>query len=256
MIALLDRIWRTIGTAASFALFGIGGLVLAITYFPALNFIIRDIARRERIAQQTIHGAFRFFVWFMCSVGAIRVRCEGANLLHAERGSLVISNHVTLIDVILIMACMDRTQVVVKAGVWRNPFMAGVVKAANYIPNLGDPERLLEDCSAALKSGNNLVIFPEGSRTLPGQKRRYQRGYAHVAVRTEAPIRLVTVACDPPFLLKGEPWWKVPTKQPCWVVRVHDRIELDDAYRYEQPSIAVRHLNAAVAKKLEDALAT
>lgn len=256
MIAIFDRSWRVIGTGLSFALFGLGGLALALTYFPALNLLVRDGKRRERIAQETIHGCFRFFLWFMELVGVVRVRCEGGHVLQAESGSLVISNHITLIDVIIIMSCMKRTQVVVKAGVWKNPFMAGVVRAANYIPNLGDPERLLEDCTAAIKAGNNLVIFPEGSRTPPGQKRRYQRGYAHIALRSDAPIRLVTVTCDPPTLLKGEPWWKVPPRCAQWLVKVHERIELDDAYRYEQPSIAVRHLNAAVAKRLEDALAT
>jgi 1-acyl-sn-glycerol-3-phosphate acyltransferase len=50
--------------------------------------------------------------------------------------------------------------------------MAGVVWAAGYIPN-DDPERFIEACVACLERGENLIVFPESTRTVPGQ--RYTR---------------------------------------------------------------------------------
>lgn len=250
---LLDRIWRIFGTAVSFALFGLGGLVMALTIFPLFNLIVRDRERRAEMAQQTVHSAWRIYVRFMAMTGAMSFELHGAEILRKERGVLVIANHPSLIDVVLIMSCMERTQCVVKAGVWRNPFMRGAVTAANYIPNFDDPERLLDDCVAALKAGNNLVIFPEGSRTKPGQKRKYQRGFARIALRANAPIRLVTVTCTPPYLFKGEPWWKQPSVRPHWVVRVHERIEPQDLDIDQlEPAIAVRQLCAHVERRIEE----
>ncbi|MEJ0058674.1 MAG: lysophospholipid acyltransferase family protein [Terricaulis sp.] len=256
MIAWLDRAWRLIATAISFAMFGLGGLVLAITVFPLYNLAIRDPMKRERLAQQTVHAVWRFYVKMMAALGVLTYECHGADILKNERGALVIANHPSLLDIVFIMSLMDRTQCVVKAGVWRNPFMAGVVKATNYIPNLNDPEKLLEDCAAALRAGNNLVIFPEGSRTPPGQKRRYQRGFAYVALRSGAPIRLVTLHCDPPTLLKGEKWYKIPARRPHWSIRVHERIDVTDALKLEQPPIAVRKLVAQIEHRMEESLAT
>lgn len=253
-----DRTWRLLGTGVSFALFGLGGLVLAATVFPLFNLLVRNRERRAALAQQTVHAAWRVFVRFMALAGVLTYECRGAHLLRQDRGTLVIANHPSLLDIVFIMSFMQRTQCVVKAGVWRNPFMRGAVTAANYIPNTGDPERLLEDCAAALAAGNNLVIFPEGSRTLPGQKRKYQRGFAYIALRANAPIRLVTVTCTPPTLLKGEPWYRIPSRRPHWIIRVHERIDpthLLAASEGAEPAIAARRLCADVERRMEESLA-
>lgn len=254
MMARLDKAWRLAATAISFLLFGLGGLVLAILVFPLFNLFVRDPARREFVAQQTVHSVWRFYVRIMVALGVLSYETKGAHLLKQERGTLVIANHPSLLDIVFIMSLMDRTQCVVKAAVWRNPFMRGVVRATNYIPNLNDPDKLIEDCAEALKAGNNLVIFPEGSRSVPGQKRRYQRGFAYMALRAGVPIRLVTIQCDPPTLLKGEPWYMIPARRPHWTIEVHERIDVAEAFRSETPAIAVRRICAQVERRIEDAL--
>lgn len=256
MMAWIDRTWRLFGTAFSFAIFGLGGLVLAITVFPLYNLLIRDRERRAALAQQTVHVIWRIYVRIMASMGVMSYEFQGGEVLRRERGAVVIANHPTLLDIVFIMSCMERTQCVVKAGVWRNPFMRGVVTAANYIPNFDDPEKLLNDCVAALDAGNNLVIFPEGSRTKPGQKRKYQRGFAYIALRAEAPIRLVTVTCTPPTLRKGEPWYAIPKQRPHWTIRVHESIDPRELLTdHPEPAIAVRQLCAHVERRIEENLA-
>ncbi|HVZ99874.1 MAG TPA: lysophospholipid acyltransferase family protein [Caulobacterales bacterium] len=256
MTGLIDRGWRLFATGVSFAVFGLGGLVLALVVFPLFNLLVRDRERRAAMAQATVHAVWRAFIWLMKTLGVLTYEVHGAELLKEDRGTLVVANHPSLIDIVFIMSLMHRTQCVIKAGVWRNPFMRGAVTAANYIPNLGDPERLLDDCVAALKSGANLVIFPEGSRTPPGQKRKYQRGFAYVALRSGAPIRLVTLTCTPPTLLKGEPWYRIPPKRPHWVIRVHERIEaLDGSSDPVNQPLAVRRLCAQVEARIEESLA-
>lgn len=249
-----DMLWRLAATAFSFALFGLGGLVLALLVFPLFNLFVRDQTRREQLAQRTVHTVWRFYVRIMVALGVLTFECTSADLLKRERGTLVIANHPSLLDIVFIMSLMDSTQCVVKAAVWQNPFMRGVVRATNYIPNLNDPEQLIEACVRALRAGNNLVIFPEGSRTPPGQKRRYQRGFAYMALRAGAPIRLVTLQCDPPTLLKGEPWYVVPPRRPHWTIKVLERIEVSEASRLEEPAIAVRRLCARIERRIEDAL--
>jgi 1-acyl-sn-glycerol-3-phosphate acyltransferase len=255
MIAWLDRGWRLIATAVSFALFGVGGLVLALTVFPLYNLLIKDREQRARVAQQTVHATWRLYLQVMRGMGVLTYECHGLSALRGERGALVIANHLTLLDIVFLMSFMDRTQCVVKSGVWRNPFMSGVVKATNYIPNLDDPARLLDDCAQALNAGNNLVIFPEGSRAPPGQRRKYQRGFAHIALRTGAPIRLVTISCTPLTLMKGEPWYSIPVRRPHWEFRVHERFETKDLLEFDEPATAVRKLCAQVEGRMQESLA-
>ncbi len=248
----LERLWRQCGTGISFALFGIGGLFLTVIVFPAINLIFHDRERRAVAAQQTVRFTWKLFIQIMVTLGVIDFKTEGADILRRETGTLIIANHPSLIDVVLIVSLMNRTQCVVKPGVWKNPFMRGVIKATNYIPNLGDPEQTLCDCVAALKAGNNLVIFPEGSRTVPGKQIHLERGFANIAIRAGAPIRLVAVSCNPPTLRKGEKWYRSPIRRPCFRVRVCERIDTQSLYRSEVPSRAARKLTAHVAKCFED----
>jgi 1-acyl-sn-glycerol-3-phosphate acyltransferase len=248
----LERFWRQCGTAVSFALFGVGGLAMALTIFPVVNLFYRDPVRRAEIAQRCVHTSWRFFVWVMVNLRVIDFDADGAATLMGEKGTLIIANHPSLIDVVLIMSMMRRTQCVVKPGVWNNPFMRGVIRATNYIPNHGDPEKLLHDCVTALEAGNNLVIFPEGSRTVPGQKPLFKRGFANIAIRANAPIRLVAVSCDPPTLRKGEPWYSSPVRRPRFRVRVCDRVDTTRFAQAEIPSRAARSLTTFVTGRLEE----
>ena len=255
MIRALDQAWRTIATAISFALFGLGGVALACTVFPFLNIFIRDKEERARVAQHTVHVVWRVYVEAMRLLGVVSLEVHGAEVLRQERGAIVIANHPSLLDVVFIMSLMEHTQCVISKSVWDNPFMRGVVSAANYIPNSNDPAQLVLDCAKALKAGNNLMIFPEGSRTRPGQKRVYQRGFAYIALESGAPVRLVTMECNPATLLKGEPWYKVPSRRAHWIIRVHERIDVAEHFGQQQPALAARSLCAHVERRIEESLA-
>jgi 1-acyl-sn-glycerol-3-phosphate acyltransferase len=245
----MERIWRLVATGISFFTFGLGGLFLTATIFPLLNIFVRNRTRRERLAQHVVHLVWKRFVWLMIVLGVIELEIQDGDLLSADTGTLVIANHPTLIDVVLIMALMRRTQCLVKPGVWANPFMRGVVKATNYIPNLGDTSKLVDDCVAALNSGNNLVIFPEGSRTTPGEKPVLTRGFANIAIRANAPVRLVCIRCTPPTLRKGEKWYRVPSRRPLFRLEVRELIEAGAFQAAGGPSRSVRELSAYVARR-------
>jgi 1-acyl-sn-glycerol-3-phosphate acyltransferase len=248
----IERLWRQFGTAVSFTLFGVGGLFLTIFVFPAMNLFIRNPQKRAVAAQRTVHLAWKAFLWVPVVLGVLEIETEGEELLRQATGTLVIANHPSLLDVVLIMSLMDRTQCVVKRGVWDNPFMRGVIKATNYIPNLGDSEQTLRDCVAALQAGNNLVIFPEGSRTVPGKQIHLERGFANIAIRAGVPIRLVSVSCNPPMLRKGEKWYQCPISRPRFRISVCERMDTQGLRQTEVPSRAARVLTARITKRFEE----
>jgi len=250
----LDNLWRLFATGVSFTVFGIGGIVLTITVFPVINLLVRDRRRRTELAQRTVHQVFKVFRGLMVTMGVIDFEAVGVESLRNDRGVLVVANHPTLLDVVLLMSLMDRAQCVVKHQIWSNPFMRGAVTATDYIRNDDDPEKLITDCSRSLADGNNLIIFPEGSRTIPGRPRQFQRGFASVAVQSKARIRLVTITCVPPMLLKGEKWYQIPPRRPRFRVEVHELVDTDDLCEDSPRSIAVRRLAARIETRFEELL--
>jgi len=134
---------------------------------------------------------------------------------------------------------------VVKSGLFSNPFTRGAVNAAGYIPH-APTEQMIHSAEAALDRGETLLIFPEGTRTVPGQPLAMQRGAANVALRAARVLTPVFIDCDPPTLSKNLPWYRIPPRRPTFTLRVGEDVNLD-AYRGTPLPQASRRLNAALA---------
>ena len=216
----VNHAWRVLATGISFAAFGIGGLLLRVLVFPPLQWCVRDPRRQRRIARRLIQRSFAAHVGLMHRLGVLTYEIRGRERLD-RNGLLVLANHPTLIDVVFLVSLLPNADCVVKSAVARNPFMRGPVRACGYIAN-DDGAGLVDDCVAAVRAGGNLVIFPEGTRTVPGQPLRLQRGAANVAVRGGLDVTPVRISCAPATLTKGEKWYRVPSR------RFHVRIEIGE----------------------------
>jgi 1-acyl-sn-glycerol-3-phosphate acyltransferase len=132
--------------------------------------------------------------------------------------------------VVFLVALLPSTNCVVKSAAARNPFFRGPVRACGYIVN-DDGSDLIDDCVAALRAGDNLIIVPEGTRSVRGQPLRLQRGAAHMALRGGLNITPVRIACTPPTLAKGQKWYRIPPR------RFHVRIDVEE-------DLSIRHFLA------------
>ena len=246
----LNKAWRVVATGFCFALFGIGALCLTFVVFPLLTGTMKASEQREQRVQAIIQRAFALFCRTMRFVGAIDYAFIGEAELQQDRHCLIVANHPSLIDYVLIGSRLPQCDCLVKAAIWHNPFMRGIVKAAGYIPNV-DPERLMEACSARLETGNVLLVFPEGTRTTPGETPTLQRGAAQIAVRTQADLRVVHITVSPDFLTKQAKWYQVPDRKPFFRVEVKEKIAIApflDAT--DSPTTAARQLNRHLAQVL------
>ena len=225
---MLDKLglgWRVLATGFSFALFGLGGLVLRVIVFPLLSLCVRSPQARMRAARATIRLSFRAFVGVMRGLGVLRYEVHGLDKLD-RGGQLILANHPTLIDTVFLMAFVRNADCIVKGGLWNNPFTGGPVRAAGYVCNDRGPE-LVEDCIASLRAGGNLIIFPEGTRTPRGGAMELKRGAANIAVRGAQPVTPVLIACRPLTLGKGDKWWHVPPRQARFRIEVKDDIAIE-----------------------------
>ena len=243
----MSRWLRVAGTGASFAAFGIGGLLLAFGLFPLVRLTTRDARRREERAQYLVHLAFRVHVRLMEAFGVCKLTVRGAERLREPDGQLIVANHPTLIDVVLIGSLMPQLDCLVKIGAWSNPFMRGVVRAAGYVPNdLG--EAVVDACAARLREGRSLLLFPEGTRSLKdGALGAFHRGAAHVALCSGRPIRPLLITCHPRFLTRGQHWYDVADRPMGFSIEVGEPIDPSVVTREDESrGVASRKLTAAL----------
>lgn len=241
MIERLNRYWRVLATGFCFAVFGLGGLLIRLVVYPLLLLFNRDNERRKNAAQGLIHHSFRWFVGLMNFVGVISYE-----VCHLERlnrpGLLILANHPSLIDVVFLISFVPRADCIVKASLASNPFTRGPIRAAGFICNSGGAQ-LVDDCTRSLKAGNNLIIFPEGTRSPLVGKAKLQRGAAHVAVKGRINITPVHIHTSMPMLPKGRAWWRVPQRKPHFVFEVREDIDIEEfCMAASNDSLAARHV--------------
>jgi len=245
------RAWRVFVTGVCFAVFGLGGLVMGLVVFPLVLLLPGSPSSRRSRTRALVQRAFRLFVWLMNGSGGLSYEFR-----HAERlgrpGQLIIANHPTLVDVVFIVAFTPAPACVVKAALFANPFTRRVVRAAGYISNASTTEMIME-AAGALEGGDTLVMFPEGTRTRPGEALRFQRGTASVALRSARALTPVYIQCEPMFLPKFLPWYRVPPRRPHLVFEVGDDIDLT-GFREQPAPAASRALNEWLERHFNERL--
>lgn len=241
----LNRAWRVVGTGLSFLAFGLGGVLLGLLVFPAINVLARDHARRRRLSRRLVQRSFALHFELMRVLGVLTYEVRGCERLQRD-GLLILANHPTLIDVVLLVSLLPNADCIVKSALLRNPVMIGPVRAAGYVCN-DDGAGLVEDCIAAVRRGGNLLIFPEGTRTRRDAPMRLQRGAANIAVRGRLNITPVRVSCTPMTLGKGEKWYHVPAQRFHVLVEVEPDLEI-------APFLVGEHNEALAARHLTDYL--
>lgn len=236
-----NYVWRLLATGASFVLFGLGGLVLRLIILPLLGVLPGDASTRRRRARHAISRAFYLHVQFMYRSAVLEYEFSGAERL-GRPGQMVIANHPSLIDVVFLIAHIRDANCIVKQSLWRNPFTRGPVCRAQYISNNGSPD-MLEQAAEALREGQTLIVFPEGTRTTPNKPPLFHRGAAAIALRGARVVTPVFITVQPTTLTKAEPWYRIPPRRVRVTLRVGQDIAPDTFNASAPLPIASRRLN-------------
>lgn len=237
----LNHAYRVLATGLCFVCFGIGALMLSVLVFPLQRLFIFDLQQRKRVARRTVHSAFSFFISLIRFFRVFNFNFTASEQLRQCKGKIIIANHPCLIDVVALIAMTPNADCVVKAQLFRNPFIRGVIRCTGYISN-SDPDQLLDDCAASLQQGNNLIIFPEGTRSTPGQRLQFQRGAANIALRSGSDYLALHICCQPSTLTKQEQWYNVPSTKPTLAIHFLRPIHIDEYRALSSPSLAARQL--------------
>jgi acyl-[acyl-carrier-protein]-phospholipid O-acyltransferase / long-chain-fatty-acid--[acyl-carrier-protein] ligase len=190
---------------ATFLAMGLGTIPIALYVFLLLP-------------QATI----RFLLW-LASHTIYRVRVTGRENLPETGGALLVANHVTWMDGLLVFVSSSRpVRMLAYSDYVQGWLLTPLMKLAGVIPikGTGGPKALLQSLELArdaVRNGELVCIFAEGQLTRTGQLQPFQRGLLRIVNGTGAPV--IPVYLDGLWgsifsFFEGKYFWKWPRKWP------------------------------------------
>jgi 1-acyl-sn-glycerol-3-phosphate acyltransferase len=177
-----------------------------------------------RIGRVGIAYGYRLFWAVARASGLLHMDAAVLRSLADERGLVIVANHPSLLDALMLVAQLPRSVCVMKASLMRNPLLGPGAKLARYISN-DCPRRMVRLAVEDVLAGGQLVMFPEGTRTTGASLNAFHGGFAVIAHRAGVPVQTVFIDTPSPYLGKGWPLWKLPPLPIEFSVRLGRRFE-------------------------------
>jgi 1-acyl-sn-glycerol-3-phosphate acyltransferase len=185
---MMDRLGKTLAS------YGLWLLIVVLSpFFFAVALLIRIVTGPFDPRLRVLHlyscawASFYTYVfpyWFVAIKNRERLRDDVAYV--------VVSNHQSLLDILVLFRLYRHFKWVSKDVVFRLPFIGWNMRLNRYIAiRRGDPAdvvRMLTACGEALESGSSVMIFPEGTRSVDGELRPFRHGAFTLALRHHVPI--------------------------------------------------------------------
>jgi len=123
---------------------------------------------------------------------AWRVRIEGREKIRPETAYVIVANHQSLLDILVLFRLFVHFKWVSKIENFRVPFIGWNMSLNRYIKlrrgSPGSVGRMMRACERALRRGNSLLIFPEGTRSSDGRLQRFKHGAFTLAQQARVPL--------------------------------------------------------------------
>src|SRR6185295_5534727 len=158
--------------------------------------------RLQSGSQKLLASLLRLFRFGLRFLRLTVVRVEGDRSMLAHRGQIVVANHPSLIDALIILSFCPSLRCVAKAGLARVPPMGFLISRLGHVVNDGS-SNVPERCAELLRAGRSILFFPEGTRSKGLSIGPFLRGAATAAVRADAQVLPIVIKTNVPTLQKG-----------------------------------------------------
>jgi 1-acyl-sn-glycerol-3-phosphate acyltransferase len=189
------------------AIFALSCLVWGLA--AAILFPILPRCFGQPLGQFLIMAGFRYFVWLMRGSGIVTCDLSALDALRDEGPLIIAPNHPTLLDVMLVISRLPRVVCTAKAKLLNNFFVGANARLAGYIRN-DAPVHLVREGIRQLRDGRQLLIFPEGTRSIGDGIGPFKGGFALIAKQAGVPVQTIFIDSNSRFLGKGWPLLRMP----------------------------------------------
>jgi 1-acyl-sn-glycerol-3-phosphate acyltransferase len=191
-----QRLKDLVLTLCLWGYFTAGFVVLfAPFYLLALFFV-----KRRQSAFQLLNSLFYRGFFSLCRLIIPRHKWDIHPQVRAIRSAIIVCNHVSYLDSILLVSLYSRHTTIAKDRLFAIPILGNIIKLAGYIPSSGSGRytdlllNSLEAISVNLERGGNVIVFPEGTRSRDSRVGDLQKGVFKIAKYCKAPIKVLKIS--------------------------------------------------------------
>jgi len=173
------------------------GIAFMVIFFP-LTFIVWLIVLPFDRNRSVTHWMLIYQALILSYIVPIwRIKVEGRK--KAVRGTtyVIICNHQSILDILLINCLRYRFKWISKIENKNVPVLAWYLKMADYITvdrgNKDSKEKMMEESIKCLKKNISIMLFPEGTRSVDRQISFFKRGAFQIAISAHKPILPVLI---------------------------------------------------------------
>jgi 1-acyl-sn-glycerol-3-phosphate acyltransferase len=176
--------------------FTIGFVTVFLPILFAQNFIIHN--KEQKFQKANFHFYRIFFLLTQKLSPGLSVKIDED--VRQIKSSIVISNHTSYLDPILLISLFPAHKTIVKGVFFKIPILSWVMKSEGFIcytPNSSYDNSIMESMKNILDftgNGGNLFIFPEGRRSRDGRLGKLQKGAFSIAKKYNLPILVIYIA--------------------------------------------------------------
>jgi len=159
------------------------------------------------------YNAIKAIAFFLLKV-FFSVDVKGRNNIPRKGGLLVISNHCSQMDPVIVGAVFPRKLYYMgKEELFKIPFLRSLIMALGAFPvKRGEGDvRALSKVIELVKKGEAVLVFPEGSRSEDGEVKDFMHGASYVSLKASVPVLPVAIKGSFEAMPKGKCFPK-PTK--------------------------------------------
>jgi 1-acyl-sn-glycerol-3-phosphate acyltransferase len=208
-----------------------GGLVLFGLFFfvwSATATVLRPLFSRRRgsrLGQYTLMWMFRGYLGVLKASGIVKFDLGALDALRGEGALIIAPNHPSLLDAVLVVSRLPQVVCIMKSEICDNPILGGGARLSGYIRD-DAPRVMIRAAAAAVRAGDQLLMFPEGTRTGQDNRYHFKGGFALIAKSSGVPVQTVFIETNSPFLGKGWPLWRKPEFPLIYRARLGRRYEV------------------------------
>jgi 1-acyl-sn-glycerol-3-phosphate acyltransferase len=241
--------YRVFAKWLSFFIFGLSSFILGIIVLPVMRLVLHPRKRFQKHGRRFISCALRFFIFIMHSMRIVDLEADNRENYRNLSSKIIVANHPSLLDVVMLFSLIPNADCIVSAYL-KQGILTGVV-CQLYIVNSPDLDKILQLCTASLKQGNCLIIFPEGTRTPRTGKPILKKGAARIALTSGCNIVPVHIGGTDKFGLgKKDPWPGFNPRER-YIYRLSMGAEIDpEKYRNLPASAAARIMTNEISASL------